>query len=344
MIQKWKKVEYTRREINEAGDSFRNGEVVSTRSREIVENWRAAHAYPMHVIYIHLRGMANNKNGFLVVERLKRLESIIDKIKREKDMQLWRMQDLGGCRFIVQTVNEVYQYAEKYKKSRIRHELKREYDYIKQPKKSGYRSLHLVYKFHSDKKEEYNKNMLIEIQFRTYLQHLWSTAVETMGVFKKQNLKSGKGSPQVREFFALVSSLFAMEEGTSLVPGTPENREELILSIKKIDDEYHLIRQLDAIQAASMYDETHGKGKGYYILVLNYNEGSVRIKHFMPSDFEEANKAYGKLEEINKENTMDIVLVRAESFGALKSAYSNYFTDIQTFISRVKGFLKEQSN
>ena len=80
------------------------------------------------------------------------------------------MQDLGGCRFIVPTVDEVFAFAEKYKNSRVRHEYKRTYDYINNPKPSGYRSLHLVYKFHSDTKDTYNQNMLIEIQFRTHLQ------------------------------------------------------------------------------------------------------------------------------------------------------------------------------
>lgn len=53
-------------------------------------------------------------------------------------MSLWTMQDLGGCRFIVPTVSDVYTYANKYKNSRIRHKFVNSYDYISTPKKSGY--------------------------------------------------------------------------------------------------------------------------------------------------------------------------------------------------------------
>ena len=88
----------------------------------------------MHVIYIHLRRMAAPRNDILVVERLKRLDSIIGKLRREAGMDLWRMQDLGGCRFITPSVDEVFHFAEEYKKSRVRHEYKRTYDYIHNPK------------------------------------------------------------------------------------------------------------------------------------------------------------------------------------------------------------------
>lgn len=49
-------------------------------------------------------------------------------------MSLYRMQDLGGCRVIVNSIDQVYEAVEKYKTSRIRHILKREYDYIQNPK------------------------------------------------------------------------------------------------------------------------------------------------------------------------------------------------------------------
>lgn len=63
-------------------------------------------------------------------------------------------------------------------------------DYIDNPKESGYRSVHLVYKYHSDTIETYNKNMLIELKFRIYRQHIWATALEIIGLFTKKIFKS----------------------------------------------------------------------------------------------------------------------------------------------------------
>ena len=43
---------------------------------------------------------------------------------------------------------------------------------------SGYRGVHLIYRYNSDRKTEYN-TLLIEMQLRSQLQHAWATAVET---------------------------------------------------------------------------------------------------------------------------------------------------------------------
>lgn len=194
---RWKKPEYSKSKINQAGNVMRLGTASEEERKEalkIIDNWRSAHAYPLHVLYMNLRGKAGSRSDILVAERLKRLESIVGKLQRESGMQLSRMQDLGGCRVVLPTLDEVYSFSEKFQKSRIRHEFKNEKDYIKEPKKSGYRSLHLVYKFKTDtpEKDIYNQySMLIELQFRTHLQHIWATALETIGLFTNQALKAG---------------------------------------------------------------------------------------------------------------------------------------------------------
>ena len=187
---KWEVPKYTKSEINKAGKIIADPFSTPKEREEalvILNNWRAAHAYPLQVICSNLR--QKNPNA-IVVQRLKRLESITGKIQRFPEMQLYKMQDLGGCRVIVDTIEQVYNAINRYKFSRIRHILKREYDYIANPKESGYRSYHMVYQFHSESKDTYNKNMFIEIQFRTKLQHMWATAVEMMGIYTKSNLKS----------------------------------------------------------------------------------------------------------------------------------------------------------
>ena len=211
---RWKKVEYSRNQIIKAGKTIKKDCTPEERefALKVIDNWRASHAFPLQIIYMHLKRMALTNQGIVVAQRLKRLDSIVNKLKREPSMSLWNIQDLGGCRFIVNTIEDVYNYYHTYRDSRVRHKFIKEYDYIQSPKTSGYRSLHVVYEYHSDTKQEYNKNMLIEIQFRTHLQHLWATAVETMGIFTNQAIKSGKGSIDVSRFFALTSSLFAIRE------------------------------------------------------------------------------------------------------------------------------------
>jgi ppGpp synthetase/RelA/SpoT-type nucleotidyltranferase len=99
------------------------------------------------------------------------------------------MQDIGGLRAVVREVDYVYKLRDLLLKGRFLHKLVREDDYIRKPKASGYRSLHLVYRYANKYAPEYT-GLQIEIQLRTELQHIWATAVETMGIILKQSLKS----------------------------------------------------------------------------------------------------------------------------------------------------------
>lgn len=342
--QKWKTVEYSRSQIIKAGKTIRNQNTTSQEKEDavlIIDNWRAAHAYPLHVIYMHLRGMAANNGDIIVAERLKRLDSIIKKLEREPTMSLWTMQDLGGCRFIVPTINEVYSYSNQYDKSRKRHIFRAKYDYIENPKKSGYRSLHMVYEFHSDSVETYNKNILVEIQYRTHLQHLWATAVETVGLFRHEAIKAGQGDKDYIRFFQLVSSLFAMKEHCPIVPGTQENEKELVDEIKALDTKHRILGMLYAIRVAIVYQEQNAlNAQGYYILVLDYKTKTLDIKYFKPSQIELANDVYTTIEQSKGQSIRDAVLVRVSSFQSLRKAYPNYFSDIGEFVEILTNYLK----
>lgn len=341
----WEVPKYSKSEINKAGSIIAD----PTSSREdrdnaliILNNWRAAHAYPLQVICNNLR--MRNPDA-IVVQRLKRLESITGKIERFPDMNLYRMQDLGGCRVIVDTIDQVYEAVNKYESSRIRHILKRKYDYIKNPKDSGYRSYHMIYQFHSDKIETYNKNILIEIQFRTKLQHIWATAVEMMGIYTKSNLKSSKGDEDILRFFTLVSSLFAIKENMPVCPNTSGWADELIEEIMKIDKRSNIIMKLKAINQAiqtTEYNKNFYLKSGYYLLVLNYDEPSLNIYPFKQSDFELATNAYNRIES-EYVGIINTVLVSVKSFDILKTAYPNYFIDIRQFLNVVRNIMLNYS-
>lgn len=332
---KWKIVEYNPSEIIKAGKTIRDEQTTEDQLKNaiaVIDNWRAAHAFPMHVIYMHLRRMAEKRKGVVVAERLKRLESIIDKLRREQSMSLWTMQDLGGCRVIANTVEEVYEFAQAYKNSRKRHIFKKEKDYIATPRTSGYRSFHAVYQYHSDKSTDYNRNMLVEIQFRTRLQHLWATAVETMGIFTKQAIKSGQGTEDVKRFFILVSSLFALRENQPVVPNTSSNINDLIAEIKMLEKKNHYLDFLRGIQVVTSHDSKSDRQTGYYILHLNYVTRRLRVFVYNPGEIEKANAKYNEIEHSKNDEQTDTVLVRVSSFANLRSAYPNYFADIGNFI------------
>lgn len=336
----WEIPKYSKSEINKAG-SIITDQSSSKKDRDnaliILNNWRAAHAYPLQVICSNLR--LRNPDA-IVVQRLKRLDSITGKIERFPDMSLYRMQDLGGCRVIVDTIDQVYEAVNRYKNSRVRHILKREYDYIQNPKDSGYRSYHMVYQFHSDKMDTYNKNMLIEIQFRTKLQHIWATALETMSIYTKSQLKASKGDSDILRFFVLISSMFAKIENMPICPSAKDDKNILVNEIREIESKIKIISKLNALSVAiNKYNDESLNHKGYYLLRLNFQDKVLNINRFPTSHIKAVTVAYNKLEELNNPN-VDIVLVSATSFNLLKEAYPNYFIDISEFISIVQDIIK----
>lgn len=335
-VAKWEIPKYSKSEINKAGKTIADKNSSKKERQDalkVLNNWRSSHAYPLQVITSNLR--SKNPDS-IVVQRLKRLDSITGKIERFPKMDLYRMQDLGGCRVIVDSIDEVYSAMNQYKSSRIRHILKREYDYIQNPKESGYRSYHMVYQFHSDRKETYNKNMLIEIQFRTKIQHTWATAVEMMGIYTKSNLKSSQGNEDILRFFTLVSSILALKEGTPVCPNTSESADELIKEIKSLDSKHNIVSTLSGLNVAIDFDEKNeNKKNNYYILILDYTRKRMRIKSFETKNIEVATEVYNQLEG-KLESDKNIVLVSASSFDSLRAAYPNYFTDIQEFVDMMR--------
>ena len=343
----WAIPEYSKAKINNAGKIIAETASKNTakntleykQALEILNNWRSAHAYPLNVITNNLR--RNNPNA-IVVQRLKRLDSIIGKIERYPTMSLYRMQDLGGCRVIVDSIDEVYESVKKFKGSKIRHIFKRENDYIENPKESGYRSYHVVYQFQSDKIDTYNKNILIEIQFRTKLQHIWATAVEMMGIYTKSNLKSSQGNRDVLRFFTLVSSIFAIKENKPICPNTSNDINVLIKEIKQLDKEYNIVSTLSGLNISIDYTSkkySHNKNL-YYILLLDYQKKVVSVRPLISTKIENATREYNQIENAYEDShSKNVVLVSASSFDILKAAYPNYFVDISNFISILRDIL-----
>jgi ppGpp synthetase/RelA/SpoT-type nucleotidyltranferase len=192
---------FSRKSINRAGEILVSDKAtVGERENALqtLNDWRVLHLVPLNTFQITLRNYVKKTSGNdgIVAQRLKRIPTILDKLKRQPQMQLARMQDIGGLRAIVPTVQNVRELEKYYTKYRPKdkskqHILKRQYDYIIEPKESGYRGIHFVYEYCSPQ-EEYN-SLQIEIQLRSRLQHLWATAVETVGFFVQESLKSSQG-------------------------------------------------------------------------------------------------------------------------------------------------------
>jgi ppGpp synthetase/RelA/SpoT-type nucleotidyltranferase len=304
---------------------------------KIFDDWRSCYAHPLLGTYVHTHNKAVEiESDCIVSQRLKRKESIFAKIERFPDMRASRMQDIGGCRIVFKNITSVYKLRDKLKNSRRKHILQNEKDYIANPKNSGYRGIHLVYRY-NEGKEHADNYILIETQIRTRLQHLWATSVEAMSYFTQKPLKSSMGPDEWLRFFSLVSSLFAVEEKQPIVPGTPASREETVSEIQVLNDRHHFFDQLRAYNIAARHIST--KEGYYYVLVLKLREQIISITSFRKDQISDATEMYNNYENAEPDN--NVVLVSADSVNNLKKAYPNYFMDTKEFVETLTRLLKK---
>lgn len=304
----------------------------------VVNNWRSSHAFPLNTLQMSLRRRAASVDRDATVsQRIKRLPSITQKIERFPGMRLSRMQDIGGCRAVLSDVDAVRRAFEIYRQGNGKHELTRVDDYIDdKPKASGYRGVHLVYKYRSDRKSTYN-GLSIEVQLRTRWQHAWATAVETVGFFTSQALKSSAGSEDWLRFFALMSSEIARREGTPPIPGTPDSEAELAGELLDLTQSLGVVERMTAYgETLKVFEEQIAGGSSkYFVLSLNAAEATLNVYSF--GSLAQATGYYEALERATAaERDTDVVLVSVDSISALRRAYPNYFLDTGAFLGMVK--------
>jgi ppGpp synthetase/RelA/SpoT-type nucleotidyltranferase len=313
------------------------------RAWEIVNNWRSSHSFPLNTFQTTLRDKARKVYpNAIVAQRIKRTASIVQKVERYKTISLSRMQDIGGCRAIVGSVGNVFKLRDAYLHSQIRHKLVREKNYINEPKASGYRGVHLVYRYTSDRATAYN-GLLIEMQLRSRLQHAWATAVETAGTFLERSLKSSQGPTEWLQFFALVSSAFAIMEGRPTVPGTPSSKGDLKKLIGEKAKMLGVDSNLRAFGAAAQFaSESVPKESHYFLLELRPDRNVVTVSQFPIQKLDEANAAYAAVEQrIAGENIPGVqaVLVSVDKIETLRKAYPNFYLDTTAFLDYLKQVL-----
>jgi ppGpp synthetase/RelA/SpoT-type nucleotidyltranferase len=352
----WATPQFSRNQVDKAGKFITKSSQDITNRNDFVENandfqrylyivnnWRSSHSYPLNTFQVTLRRRARQiDQNALVAQRIKRLESIQSKLARQTT-QLSQMQDIGGCRAVLNSqedvVNLVHIYLNASKSKRFAHQLKWQKDYISNPRSDGYRSYHLIYEYNGQNRYSIYDDLRIEIQIRSSVQHAWATAVESVGTFTKQSLKSNQGSVEWLRFFSLMGAMIAQREKTTPIPDTPAEQSKLKSELRQLANDLHAQQVLTAYKTALNYSNTVKDAK-YFLLRLDLENRRVSIKRFTSLQSQEANTAYIEMETQNANNNLiQIVLVSVDSIAALKRAYPNYFLDTERFSELLKEFL-----
>lgn len=84
-----------------------------TRELVVIDNFRTCHADPLTKVaagiryYVDRHSSAKVNDRPVVAQRLKRMRTIADKLLREPEMRLSQMHDIGGCRALFGSIDEI---------------------------------------------------------------------------------------------------------------------------------------------------------------------------------------------------------------------------------------------
>lgn len=304
----------------------------------VANHWRDSHAFPMKSMHNSMRAHIRYQvlNGFTAA-RVKRMNAIRGKLRRmsgrRKPLGLGDFQDLGGCRAIMNSMGDAERLIAAVK-GRFRHNLWDEDDYIHNSRPTGYRCHHLKFEFVGRGDATVFNGRRVELQIRTDLQHSWATAVEAIGMFLGDELKSGKGSDEWLRLLALVSAEFAEAEGCDPAKGVP-GRAERVRELKDLDAALGAVKVLDNLSTAVFWSQdavSPERKPSYYLLRYDNESKQVFVtphyrSRYAFSSYEDAEKP----DNISGLENSNVVLVEANKMENLTKAYPNYFGDVQLF-------------
>lgn len=330
----WVPPAFSKSRVSKAGAAIGSGTATEEDLRAL-ENWRASHAYVLNTFQSNLRNRVRGSSA-VVGTRLKRRNTIENKLRRFPSMQLARMHDIAGCRIIFPDVEQLVTFREKFHKARFNHKRRSadddRWNYIEYPKANGYRGVHDVYEYKVRSAGGIKWNgLLIEIQYRTAIQHAWATAVEVAGLLTHNNPKFGQGSTEMIEFFAVVSEIFARfyEKMHAGLPGLT-NR-QLFDRVDVLENELRIL---------SLFSKVNSKA-----VDIDFRKNNILVFPHVSEDYENASELqiisfakvfraierYDALEREYKDQA-DVVLVRADSLKDMRYTFRNYFADTSEFL------------
>lgn len=337
-------MKFSRHQLDRAGqaligtDPFKRNEALP-----IIQQWRETHFHVLQelnkqlLFFFHKHGIAFSISSM----RIKRMTSIEAKLRnnQERGMKLGGMQDIGGIRFVFDTIgqlDDVSKLLDGFVPNGF--ELVRSHNYVESPKESGYRSIHYVYRY-MDADPTYN-GLSIELQARTKMQHSWAMAVETASLISQTSLKADlKDGSEWRGFFKLVSALFAKDECKPVYKDYEGYSDERFCTEYFKYGEYKLVDQLKALRVTVSMDFDKVKD-GYCVLTIDFVSRVVHALTFSRQQESEATKLFSQIERtINKDEAA--LMVGIEDMREIKEAYPSYFLDTKKFLQFLAEFEKQ---
>lgn len=302
-------------QIEKLGNKIRDNNSIDEQSLIELQNYRLAYKDILYEVFdILSKNTKTIYNEAIITYRIKRIDSIIRKLKRFPKMNLARMIDIAGCRCILKTNNQVYKLKELLSTKLFIRKIK---DYIENPQEEGYKSLHL---FVSRSKDD---DKTIEIQIRCLNDHNWATLVEIVDLIYKTKLKEGEKNENLNRILYLYSNYTNISENEKF---------DLIKGIANAD----LFTKLNNIFVNNYIDvrkqwlEIDEKPNYNFFLIETTIDFKPLIKIY--NCFNDAEKEYFNIFRKNSNSNLVLVNLQNISYSHISIAYSNYILTMHNFL------------
>ena len=268
--------------------------------------------------------------------RIKRLDSIVRKISRlEGSIELKSMGDIAGCRCILNSDDEVYKLMRALKSHpRLIVDDHGVNNYIKRPKESGYKSMHMYVTM-----EGYGRRK-VEIQLRSRKHHDWATFVEVIDLIYGTNVKEGvwteKSQHMYTDFCNLHKILSKKDEHLTL---------DEIKTILYTVAYYDIINGVSGLmvknianvrkQWADILSSCPYTPKNFYI---STNKDKIPSIQAFESYAQSEDFYFLQFEQDNTANQV-LVCMNSPSFDFISTAYSNYILVCHGFTHRLHNIM-----
>jgi len=341
--------------IRKIGEKLREGIELTEEEKLEFDNFREAHNIIIKLFTIELKKV-NFSKQHLTASRNKRIETIISKLCRPEKPKLDRIHDIAGTRIIFENIKSLEDYIDILENTELVNfkekinEDKNRYNYIKNPKSDGYRSIHKVFYYSSNipystlNEKSFNlENKKIELQLRTRLQHIWATTVEIYDIINKSNIKTGTHNKlETKEglFFKKCSLVFEGIESND-VEKIKININEIFRD-KDLVEIYNRLKGIKNIKNIQL-PKTLGSDE-VFILITDLNKGKTTFFTTDPIEKNDKqdtfliNASYRRLEEKNTKGEYILLLLTLGDIKKLKNVYPNYFLNTNKFISILKKY------
>lgn len=317
-------MKYTGGDIQRLGESIvKNKGYVTDSELDLLQEYRKSFTEPLSLTFNKLVQIKNTvgRDG-IIAFRLKRIRTIINKVLRNPNMQLNRMGDIAGVRLILNNDEQVQRALKLIENEfdisgKIR-------DYINEPKKIGYRGLHIYIK-----DSKYGKR--IEIQLRTREDHNWSTLVEITDLLYNTRLKElgYDDNPELAEFHSLIS-------------GKNELTESQANHLYNVLRKYNFIDKLSKTfrrNNAEVKKQWYVVGpRSKYFLIESSTEDVPKLTGF--ANYDKAEEAYFNSYKKDSEALIVLTAIQKPSFEQISVAYANYILSYHTFIKDIEPIIK----